>query len=129
MTPLRVVAALVVLALVGAGVWQLRSETMSTHVPVAPDSRLAVTLEAESRMSETGQSLREMVTAKFAMCRLEVRAADPIGPPDASDDGRFRFVLQPTLDDTDRVQLRGCLEDWNVDHLLLDVVEMRDVAA
>lgn len=129
MTPARAVVALVVVALLGAGVWQLRSATMSTHVTVDPDSRLAVTLEAESHMSETGQSLREMVTAKVGMCRLEVRAADPVGPPEAGPDGRFRFALQPTLDDTDRVQFRGCLEDWNVDHLLLDVVEMRDVAA
>jgi hypothetical protein len=128
-TPLRVVVALVVLALLGGGVWQLRSATMSTHVAVDPATRLAVTLDAESHMSETGQSLREMVTAKVAMCRLEVRTADLVGPPDASADGRFRFVLQPTLDDTDRVQFRGCLEDWNVDHLLLDVVEMSDVAA
>lgn len=128
-TPVRVVVALVVLALVGGGVWQLRSATMSTHVDVDPDSRLAVAIDAESHMSETGQSLQEMVTAKVAMCRLEVRAADPVGPPEAGADGRFRFVLQPSLDDTDRVQFRGCLEDWNVDHLLLDVVEMRDVAA
>lgn len=127
--PVRVVTGLVLLAVLGAGVWQLRSATMSTHAPVDPGSQLAVTVDAESRMSETGQSLREMVTAKVAMCRLEVRTADPVGPAEAGEDGRFRFVLQPTLDDTDRVQFRGCLEDWNVDHLVLDVVEMRDVSA
>jgi hypothetical protein len=128
-TPVRVVVAPVVLALLGGGVWQLRSATMSTHVPIDPASRLAVTVDAESNQSETGQSLLEMVTAKVAMCRLEVRTSDPTGPLEPGPDGRFRFVLQPSLDDTDRVQFRGCLEDWNVDHLLLDVVEMREVAA
>ena len=128
-TPLRVAVALVVLALVGAGTWQLRSATMSTHVPVDPVSRLAVTVDAESRLSETGQSLREQVMAKVSMCRLEVRASDPVGPLDPMSDGRFRFVLQPSLDDTDRIQFRGCMEDWNVDHLIVDVTEMRELPA
>lgn len=127
-TPVRVVVALVVLALLGGGIWQLRSATMSTHVGVDPDSQLAVTVEADSNQSEPGQSLLEMVTAKVSVCRLEVPTSDPIGPLQSGPDGRFRFVLQPGLDDTDRVQFRGCLEDWNVDHLLVDVVEMRDVA-
>ena len=128
-TPVRIVVALVVLALLGGGVWQLRGATMSTHVDVAPDSQLAVTLDAESRQSETGQSLLEQVTAKVSMCRLEVRTSDAIGPLEPGGDGRFRFVLQPSLDKTDRVQFRGCMEDWNVDHLIVDVVEMREVAA
>jgi hypothetical protein len=128
-TPVRAVVALVVLALLAGGVWQLRSATMSTHVPVDPASQLAVTLAAESNQSETGQSLLEMVTAKVAMCRLEVRSSDPTGPLEPGPEGRFRFVLQPSLDDTDRIQFRGCLEDWNVDHVVLDVIEMREVAA
>lgn len=128
-TPVRVVVALVVVALLGGGVWQLRSETMSTHVDMAPESQLAVIVDAETRQSERGQSLVDMVTAKVLMCRLEVRTSDPIGPLEPASDGRFRFVLQPSLDETDRLQFRGCLEDWNVDHLLLDVVEMQEVAA
>lgn len=128
-TPVRVVVGLVVLVLIGGGVWQLRGATMSTHVDMAPESQLAVTVDAETRQSETGQSLVDIVTAKVLMCRLEVRTSDPVGPLEPGPDGRFRFVLQPSLDDTDRLQFRGCLEDWNVDHLLLDVIEMREVAA
>lgn len=124
----RVAVALLALALLAGGVWQLRSATMSTHVPVDPGSQLAVTVDAETHLSETGQSLVEMVTAKVSMCRLEVRTSDPTGPLEPGPDGRFRFVLQPSLDDTDRTQFRGCLEDWNIDHLLVDVVEMREVA-
>lgn len=128
-TPLRIVITLAVLVLVGGGVWQLRSATMSTHVDMPPESQLAVTVDAETRQSESGQSLADMVMGKVLMCRLEVVTSDPVGPLVPQADGRFRFVLQPSLDDTDRIQFRGCLEDWNVDHLLLDVVEMRDVEA
>lgn len=127
-TPARIVVVLVVLALLAGGVWQLRSATMSTHVAKDPASQLGVTVDAESRQSDPGHSLLEMVTAKVAVCRLEVAAADPVGPLEPAQDGRFRFVLQPSLDDTDRLQFRGCLEDWNVDHLLIDVLEMREVS-
>jgi hypothetical protein len=122
----RIAVALVALALVGGSVWQLRSATMSRHVVMDPDSRLSVTLDAELRRSETGRSLDAMVTAKASMCRLEV--ATSVGQLQGGSDGRFRLVLQPSLDDTDRVQFRGCMEDWNVDHLLVDVVQMREVA-
>ncbi len=128
-TPVRVLVALVVVSLLGGGIWQLRSETMSTHVQMAHESQLAVTVDAESHGSEPGQSLRDMVAAKVAVCRLEVGTSDRVGPLEPGPDGRFRFVLQPSLDDTDRVQFRGCMEDWNVDHLLVDVMEMREVPA
>jgi hypothetical protein len=32
-------------------------------------------------------------------------------------------VLEPTLDATNERQLRGCLEDWTIDHVRLDVVD------
>ena len=126
-TSVRVLLGLAVVALLAGGVWQLRSSTLSTHVVKDPGSRLAVTVDAESNQSEPGQTLLEMVTAKVSVCRLEVSTADPTGPLQTGPDGRFRFVLQPSLDDTDRVQFRGCIEDWNVDHLLVDVIEMREV--
>lgn len=125
----RIFGAAVAVALLAAGVWQLRGATMSTHEPVDPTSRLAVTIDADSHLSETGQGLREMAAAKVAMCRLEVRTSDPVGPLEVVGDDRtrFRFVLQPSLDDTDRKQFRGCMEDWNVDQLLVDVLRMQEV--
>lgn len=126
--PLRTAAALVAVALLGAGVWQLRSATMSTHQTVDPDSQLVVTIDVDTRQAEGGRSAIEMAAAKVAMCRLEVRHADTTGPLEQHDDSRLRFVLQPSLDHTDRRQLRGCLEDWNVDHLRVDVVDMQEVA-
>jgi hypothetical protein len=36
-------------------------------------------------------------------------------------------VLDTALDQTNRRQFRGCLEDWIVDHLQLDVVELNEI--
>lgn len=126
---MRVIGALLGVSLLGIGVWVLRDATISTHDPVPESSRLAVVIDAETKRSEGGQNVREMATGKVLMCRLEVRDADPISALEQVDGepGRFRFVLQPTLDDSDRTQLRGCLEDWNLDHILIDVVRMHDL--
>ncbi len=48
--------------------------------------------------------------------------ADIASPILDEGDGRYRVVLEPDLDQTDRRQLRGCIEDWTIDHLLVDVV-------
>ena len=128
-TPARILAAVVALALLGTGVWLLRDATMSTHSPVPSGSQLAVVIDADTRRAEGGQTLREMATGKVLMCRLEIRDSDPVsGLEPLPQPGRFRFTLEPTLDDTDRKQFRGCLEDWNLDHILVDVVDMGDVS-
>jgi hypothetical protein len=31
------------------------------------------------------------------------------------------------MDDTNRRQFRGCVEDWMIDHVRLDVVRLADV--
>lgn len=110
--------------LLGLGIWALRSETMTTHVAVPADSQLEVVVEATKRGGDRGQGPEAMVSAKVHMCRLEVQRADVIAGPTRLGDDRFRFVLEPTLDESDRVQFRGCVQDWNIDHLLVDVVRM-----
>lgn len=123
----RAVVALVAAVVVGAGIWWLRGETMSTHVPVDGDSRLAVVVDVDRHRAEAGHTLAEMVQAKVLTCRLEVRRADIVEQPEPVGEGRFRVVLQPSLDDTDQTQFEGCLEDWNVDHVLVDVVSMAEL--
>jgi hypothetical protein len=119
------ITALAAAALV-AGVVVLRDATLSTHQPVPDDSRLAVVVEARIRGGERGQTLEEMTEAQLLACRLEV-TTDPVGPLEPLGDGRFRLVLQPSLDDTDRRQFRGCLEDWAIDHFQLDVEAMTEL--
>jgi hypothetical protein len=36
-------------------------------------------------------------------------------------------VLVPALDDSNQRQFRGCLEDWVIDHVKLDVEELDQI--
>lgn len=123
---MRPIAALFAVALVVTGVWYLRDATMSTHTVQDPESRLALVVEADTHGAEPGQSLREYTYAKILSCRTEVGRSDPVDALKSVGDteGRFRIVLQPSLDDTNRTQFRGCLEDWNLDHVQIDVISM-----
>jgi hypothetical protein len=100
---------------------ELREATLSTHQKTAPGSRVELVVQASSHRAEAGQSLQEMVEALLVTCRLEV-TADIELPVRDEGDGRFRAVVQPDLDRTDRRQLRGCIEDWTIDQLRVDVV-------
>lgn len=130
-TAARTVAALVAVVVLGAGVFFLRDATISTHTDQDPDSRLEVLVEARVKGAETGQSLQEYLWAKVLMCRTEVAFSDPVTGLQVVDEQErvFRFVLQPSLDDTDRTQFRGCMEDFNIDHLQTDVRSMNELAA
>lgn len=122
----RVAVALLAVGLLAA-VLVLRDATLTTHQEVPPDSRLAVVVRAETKGGEPGQTLREMTEAVVLACRLEVRS-DPTGGLEVLGDDHFRFVLQPSLDQSDQRQLRGCLEDWRVDHFQAGVVSMTELA-
>lgn len=104
----------------------LREATLSTHdEPIAPGSRIAAVVHARDRNAETGQVLDEMVEAQLQACRLEV-ASDLVGPIEPLGGGRFRAVFTPSMDDTNRRQFRGCVEDWVIDGVLVDVESLDD---
>lgn len=121
MRPTTVAAWVVGLALCAGGLHELQEATQSRHQRADPDSRVELVVQASSHRAEAGQSLQEMVEALLVTCRLEV-TADIDLPVRAEGDGRFRAVVQPDLDRTDRRQLRGCIEDWTIDQLRVDVV-------
>jgi hypothetical protein len=107
------------------GVLALREATLSTHEPVdARETDLVVS--AETKGGEKNQTLSEMVEAQLLACRLEVES-DLAGPVERVGDGRYRAVLVPALDETNRRQFRGCLEDWVIDHLQVDVIDLANV--
>lgn len=124
--------ATVLLAAVGTAIGALavlglREATLSTHQPVPEGSTVEVVLEAEERGSEPGQTLDEIVAAKVQLCRLEV-TSDVVGEVEPLGGGRYRAVLTPTLDQTNRRQFRGCLQDWRIDHVRVHVVSLTDLA-
>ncbi|QYG92275.1 hypothetical protein HC251_07360 [Iamia sp. SCSIO 61187] len=125
--PVPIALGVLGLAVGVVGVLALREATLSTHAPDDPDSRVAVVVRADTERSEPGQSRAEMVEALFLTCRLEV-TADVVGPIVDEGDGRYRAVLSPALDATDERQLRGCVEDWTIDHLRVDVLGFEPVS-
>jgi hypothetical protein len=124
--PMILAAGAVGLAMGILGVGALREATLSTHHRVDPHSQIELVVFAEDRGAEPGQSLFELVDAQVRTCRLEV-TSDVVGEIVPQGDQEFRAVLRPTMDETNRRQFRGCLEDWLVDHIRLDVVSLRDI--
>jgi hypothetical protein len=106
----------------------LREATLSTHEPVAPDSQIEVIVSAHVRGGEGGQTLEEMVEAQLVACRLEVNS-DIVGDVEPLRQGKyFRAVLEPSMDETNRRQFRGCLEDWKIDQFQMDVIRLAEIA-
>jgi hypothetical protein len=124
LTPARAALGLVGLAVGVAGVLALREATLSTHQPVTA-RQMELVVSARTHGGEEGQTLAEMVEAQLLTCRLEVNS-DLARPIESLGDGRFRAVLAPALDQTNRRQFRGCVEDFVTDHLQIDVVELNE---
>jgi hypothetical protein len=120
--PGRILLGLVGLAIGVVAVLALREATLSTHEAVAGRGTELV-VSAKTKSGERSQTLPEMVEAQLLTCRLEVNS-DFDGPIERLGGGRFRAELDRALDDTNRRQFRGCLEDWIVDHVQLGVVEL-----
>lgn len=105
----------------------LIDETMTRHDQVSSGSMLEVTLTVATR-SGAEESSRNCV-GLVSMCQLEVRADVMPDSLVLVGESRYRFRLRPTLDEADRRQLTGCLQDLRVDHALANVVSLRDVGA
>ena len=122
LTPLRLLLGAVGLAIGIVGILALREATLSTHESVAA-ARTELVMSADTKGGERNQTLPEMVEAQLESCRLEV-ASDVDGPIESLGDGHFSAVLAPALDETNRRQFRGCMEDWVIDHVRINVTEM-----
>jgi len=126
LTPAKAALGLVGLAIGIAGVLALREATLSTHQPVSGRG-MELVVSASTRGGEQGQTLAEMVEAQLLTCRLEVNS-DVTGPIEALGDGRFRAVLEPAMDETNRRQFRGCVEDFITDHLQISVLQLTEIS-
>ncbi len=123
---LAVVAGVVGLVVGVLAVVALREATLSTHQPVPRNSRIEVIVTARARGAEPGHTLDEMVEAQLLSCRFQVNS-DVVGDIEYEGDGRYRAVFTPTLDETNRRQFRGCLNDWLIDHFRMHVVSMTEL--
>jgi hypothetical protein len=121
----RLLLGLVGLAIGVVAVLALREATLSTHEEVEAEATELV-VEASNHATEQGQTLEEMVEAQLLQCRLEV-TSDLDGPIEVLPDDQFRVVLKPALDQTNRRQFRGCVEDFVIDGLQINVLEMEEL--
>ena len=122
LSPGRLLLGVVGLVVGIAGVMALREATLSTHETVAGDG-MEVVVSARTAGGERSQTLSEMVEAQVLTCRLEV-TSDLARPIEDLGDGRYRAELSPAMDETNRRQFRGCVEDFIIDHVQMDVVEL-----
>jgi hypothetical protein len=125
LSPLKLLFGAIGLAIGIAGVMALREATLSTHEAV-PGRGTEMIISARTKGGETHQTLDEMVEAQLLSCRLEV-SSDFEGDIETLGEGRYRAVLVPSLDDTNKRQFRGCIEDWVIDHVWLDVKELNQL--
>ena len=116
------------LAAVAGGVFvggaSLMDHTLSRHEDVPPDSELVVELTIATRSGvEAGNE--EIAEALVVVCQLEVRSNVLPDSIETIEDGHYQFVMRPGLDDSDRRQLIGCLQDFRIDNVLANVVSTR----
>ena len=115
----RVVSWLAAGLVAGTGILFLRAELMTVDIPQPEGSYTDVVLGVSIREDE---ALREeMARGLVSTCRLLVNAGVVEDSFAAVDDGVFAFRLRPGLDEFDRRELKGCLRDTRVQHLLADV--------
>lgn len=116
------VGGLVVIGLAVA-VFTMRERLETRHEVMPPDSRLVVdgTAEVRGPLARAPMMARGLVAA----CLVEAAAESDLTGFTWRGHGRFRFVARPALDEPDRRQLHGCLEDLRVPRLLVAVDGMR----
>lgn len=102
-----------------AAVFYLREATMTRHVAV--DSGTAMEIVLRIHTNNESAERRTLAEALFSVCQLQVDATRVAGPIRRGD-GTFSFRLRPALDESDRRQFEGCIEDARIDHVQGDVL-------
>lgn len=113
------------LAVAAVAVLVLRSELMTRHVPPPPGAWTDVVVEA--RVRHAASPTQEMARSLVDTCRLTVDTRTRTTALREVAPSVFAFRLTPALDEYDRRELRGCLQDLREERVLLDVRELRTV--
>jgi hypothetical protein len=122
---LRFAGSLLVAMAVVGGMLVLRDKTISRHDQVDPNSAVEVIVQAATRSGERNSTLEELTEALLLSCRLEVDT-DPHGELLDLGNDHYSMTFRPSLDSTDRRQFRGCVQDWQLDHVLVQVEQMNE---
>ena len=122
---MKILIGVVLAIAIGVGIYYVRAATIGRDTPEGAGSSLEVIVQA-STVREPTTSLEEMARALVDVCRLQVDTTVIEDRFRQLSDDVFRFVLRPKLIPRDQRQLRGCLEDTRVQHLVLDVLTMQE---
>jgi hypothetical protein len=122
----RLVAVVGVVVVFGLGALGARwafEETLSRHSEMDPASWLGVTIQA-ARHDAAEHDEEELVEAMTTMCQLEVNGRVDDDTMEVLGEGRYSFEVHPSLDEADRQQFEGCIEDLRIDHFRAVVEDM-----
>jgi hypothetical protein len=119
---IRAVVAAVLVAGVVVGILAMREALETRHETMPPGSHLVV--DASASVRGPREHAPSMARGLVAACIVEAATESQVVRFTWQGHGRFRFVTRPALDEPDRRQLRGCLEDLRVPRLLVSVHEM-----
>ncbi|NIH70121.1 hypothetical protein [Modestobacter marinus] len=115
-------------AVVTVGLLLLRAELMTVDLDEAEGSFTDVVVAAQVTQEDDPAAVREEMTRGLvSTCRLLVNADVVAESFRTVADGVFAFRLRPGLDEFERRELRGCLSDTRVQHLLVDVRHLETV--
>ena len=113
--------------LLALGVVVLRAELMTVHRDLPPGSQTEFVVVADTR--EHPRHLPEMTRSLVSVCRLLVNGDVVERSFGTHADGVFTFSVAPGLDEFDVREMRGCLQDTRVQHLLVEVRDVRTTGA
>lgn len=123
----QTIAILLVLAAAGVGIPVLADATISRRTDPIPGWRMEMVVDA-SVSHEPMNSVEEMTRSLFRICRLQVPVSVLEDRFSEVGEARYRFVIEPALNDSDKRQLHGSLEDMRVQHLQVDVLEIHRIS-
>ena len=119
---IRVVVAGILVAGMVVGVLAMREALETRHEVMPPGSHLVV--DATASVRGPREHAPSLARGLVAACAVEAATDSQVVRFTWQGRGRFRFVTRPALDEPDRRQLRGCLEDLRVPRLLVSVHDM-----
>ncbi|TFV57722.1 hypothetical protein E4P41_14135 [Geodermatophilus sp. DF01-2] len=123
----RVLAWVAAAAVTLTGVLLLRAELMTVEVEQPEGSYTDVVVTATVNQEDPEAVREEMTRGLVSTCRLLVNADVAAESFRRVEPDVFAFRLRPGLDEFDRRELRGCLSDTRVQHLLVDVLHLQTV--
>jgi hypothetical protein len=119
---IRILLVGLVIVALAVGVIVMR-EALETRHEVMP-ARSHLVVDASASVRGPRENASSLARGLVAACTVEAATEAQVVRFTWRGQGRFRFVTRPALDEPDRRQLRGCLEDLRVPRLLVSVDDM-----